>query len=94
MYGGRIAVKGRVGTPVVLQCAYCSFWARCVFLFPVPPPSRSPSDHCRHTKSEEVYGAARNHVMWQVASVGALVCHALEKLGWFILALDAVAPLG
>ena len=35
---------------------------------------------------------ARNHVMWQVASVGALRCHALEKLGLFILASDAVAP--
>ena len=42
---------------------------------------------------EDVYGVARNHVMWQVASVGALRCHALEKLGRFILDWDAVAPL-
>ena len=41
----------------------------------------------------EVFGVAKNHVRWQVASMGALRCHALEKLRRFILACDAVAPL-
>ena len=35
---------------------------------------------------------AKNHVMWQMAAVGALRCHALETLGRFIRAWTALAP--
>ena len=35
---------------------------------------------------------ATSNVTWQVVSIGALRCHALDKLGRFILAWEALAP--
>ena len=57
-----------------------------------PAGSRGLSCGADTENASDVVGVATSNVMWQVTSVAALRCQALEKLGRFIFAWEALAP--
>ena len=59
-------------------------------LFAMLAGSKGPSFGADTDNSEDEYGVAKSNVMWPVASVGKLKCQALEKIGRFVIACDAV----